>query len=238
MVVLIDQGTASAAELLTGALQDHDRALIVGEPSWGKCLLQTVYPLSYGFKFALTTSRWFTPSGRLIQRPYDAYFDYFLHKGAGVPAKFEKAEAFHTDLGRKVFGGGGITPDVTVEAESLSSFETLLMQKSAFQGFALDHEGRHRVDSADWQPTLDVVEEFRRWLVAERIAGADEVDAAFEDGELHARALSGIRAEMLNVAFGRKAHARALNGRDPQIKAARDLFDRAAELLAQRRRLD
>ena len=85
VVVLVNEGTASASEILSGALQDHDRGLIVGTPSWGKGLVQTVYNLSYGAGLALTTAKYYTPSGRLIQRDYSSYFDYYTHADAGSP---------------------------------------------------------------------------------------------------------------------------------------------------------
>ena len=87
MVVLVNSGTASAAEILSGAVQDHDIGLIVGTPTWGKGLVQTVYGLSYGAGLALTTAKYYTPSGRLIQRDYTSYYDYYTH---GDPADGEE----------------------------------------------------------------------------------------------------------------------------------------------------
>ena len=102
-----------------------------GTPSWGKGLVQTVYNLSYGAGLALTTAKYYTPSGRLIQRDYSSYYDYYTHADAGSPETHRQAggrakEVFHTDLGRKVYGGGGITPDVMVKDEELSPFEQFL----------------------------------------------------------------------------------------------------------------
>ena len=85
VVVLVNEGTASAAEILSGAIQDHDAAWSSGTPSWGKGLVQTVYNLSYGAGLALTTAKYYTPSGRLIQRDYTSYFDYYTHADAGSP---------------------------------------------------------------------------------------------------------------------------------------------------------
>src|SRR6185436_7977958 len=127
VVVRVNEGTASAAEILSGAIQDHDRGLVVGAPSWGKGLVQTVYNLSYGAGLALTTAKYYTPSGRLIQRDYSSYFDYYTHADAGSPEVTGKAvdpsQIFETDLGRKVYGGGGITPDVLVQEDELLPFE-------------------------------------------------------------------------------------------------------------------
>ncbi len=111
VVVLVNEGTASASEILSGALQDHDRGLIVGTPSWGKGLVQTVYNLSYGAGLALTTAKYYTPSGRLIQRDYTSYFDYYTHADAGSPEITGKAvdpkDIFHT--GRDREGPGALS---------------------------------------------------------------------------------------------------------------------------------
>ena len=123
VVVLVNEGTASASEILSGALQDHDRGLVVGTPSWGKGLVQTVYNLSYGAGLALTTAKYYTPSGRLIQRDYSSYYDYYTHADAGPPKPGTNAPAYATDLGRKVFGGGGITPDEKYTPTKLSIFQ-------------------------------------------------------------------------------------------------------------------
>ena len=110
IVVLVNHFSASAAEIVSGALQDHDRALILGETTFGKGLVQTVYPLADSTGLALTTAHFYTPSGRLIQRDYSnkSFFDYYYHKD-------ENARNPHdvkmTDSGRTVYGGGGITPD-------------------------------------------------------------------------------------------------------------------------------
>lgn len=111
IVVLIDRMTASAAEIVTGALQDHDRALVIGEPSFGKGLVQTVYPLSERSGLALTTAHYYTPSGRLIQRPYDnvSFYAYYFHD-ENAPTPHDEVKL--TDGGREVYGGGGISPDV------------------------------------------------------------------------------------------------------------------------------
>src|SRR3954447_13292527 len=119
LVVLVNRGTASAAEIVSGAIQDHDRGLIVGETTFGKGLVQTVYPLSENTGLALTTARYYTPSGRLIQRDYNgvSLYDYYYardEEGDNAPPPKDNAnrEVKLTDSGRTVYGGGGITPDV------------------------------------------------------------------------------------------------------------------------------
>jgi len=110
IVVVVNRGTASAAEIVSGALQDHDRALIVGETTFGKGLVQTVYNLSENTGLALTTYHYYTPSGRLIQRNYTgvSLYDYYSHGGT-APADTASREVKLTDAGRTVYGGGGIT---------------------------------------------------------------------------------------------------------------------------------
>jgi carboxyl-terminal processing protease len=114
LVVLINAQSASASEIVAGAVQDHDRGLIVGQTSFGKGLVQSVYPLSKNAGIALTTQKWYTPSGRLIQRDYSqiSQFDYYNHREA-TPAKRDDIK--RSDIGRVVYGGGGITPDYIVE---------------------------------------------------------------------------------------------------------------------------
>ena len=110
LAILINGKTASASEIVTGAMQDHDRATVLGEPSFGKGLVQTVYPLSQGTGLALTTALYYTPSGRSIQKPLDAA----RFELAASTAHPNKAKEFHTDGGRRVTGGGGIRPDIVV----------------------------------------------------------------------------------------------------------------------------
>src|SRR5262249_5518220 len=122
VVVMINRGSASASEIVSGALQDHDRALVVGETSFGKGLVQSVVRRSNQTGLALTTAKYYTPSGRLIQRDYSVLEDYFYDFGDDDSTSNETQdktgrEVKHTDTGRIVYGGGGITPDVEVKAE-------------------------------------------------------------------------------------------------------------------------
>ncbi len=111
IVVLVNRNTASAAEIVSGALQDHDRALIVGETTFGKGLVQTVYKLSENTGLALTTYHYYTPSGRLIQRNYTGVSLYDYYYNTRRPRTRAIREVKLTDCGRTVYGGGGITPD-------------------------------------------------------------------------------------------------------------------------------
>ncbi|HYK91681.1 MAG TPA: S41 family peptidase [Acidobacteriota bacterium] len=135
LVVLINKHSASASEIVAGALQDHDRALIVGETSFGKGLVQSVYTLENDTGMALTTAKYYTPSGRLIQRDYSgSAFEYYYMNSGTPPAG--KAEIKYTDSGRKVYGGGGITPDVMIPMRELNRFEALLTSKDIFFEYA------------------------------------------------------------------------------------------------------
>ena len=127
LVILINEQTASASEIVAGAMQDHDRALIVGQTSFGKGLVQSIIPLDYGAGLTLTSAKYFTPSGRLIQRDYSngGFYDYYTH-GAGIardpkqePAKPSGPER-KTDTGRAVYGGGGIMPDENVNPRTVN----------------------------------------------------------------------------------------------------------------------
>ncbi len=136
LVVLINRHSASASEIVAGALQDHDRALIVGETSFGKGLVQSVYTLENNTGMALTTAKYYTPSGRLIQRDYkgSSYEYYYLNAPTTVEPK--NREVKFTDSGRKVYGGGGITPDIPVPMRELTRFEALLTAKDVFFEYA------------------------------------------------------------------------------------------------------
>ncbi len=241
VVVLVNEGTASASEILSGALQDHDRALVVGTPSWGKGLVQTVYNLSYGAGLALTTAKYYTPSGRLIQRDYTSYYDYYTHADAGSPEitgkPVDAKEVFHTDLGRTVYGGGGITPDVIVKEEESSPFEQFLLSRNAYLNFAVDYASRNKV-TKDWNPDQNkVIDEFGRWLVKEKLTTQDELDKNLSQKDIRDYSMLQIRAEIANSTSGQEARHRVLAGGDKQLHQALGLFDRASTMLAQRREL-
>ncbi len=138
LVVLINRHSASASEIVAGALQDHDRALIVGETSFGKGLVQSVYPLENDTGMALTTAKYYTPSGRLIQRDYSgSTFEYYYMNAPDEGASSNsQRDIRYTDKGRKVYSGGGITPDVVEPMRELNRFEATLNSKDVFFQFA------------------------------------------------------------------------------------------------------
>jgi carboxyl-terminal processing protease len=132
LVILINESTASASEIVAGAMQDHDRALIVGETSFGKGLVQSIIPLDYGGGLTLTSAKYYTPSGRLIQRDYseNSLYDYYTQGGSKRDEKQGAKRAGmekRTDTGRTVYGGGGITPDEPVGARTITTTQRRLL---------------------------------------------------------------------------------------------------------------
>jgi len=143
-----NRGTASAAEIVSGALQDHDRALIVGETTFGKGLVQTVYNLSENTGLALTTYHYYTPSGRLIQRNYTgvSLYDYYYNHAGALPSNSTNQEVKLTDAGRTVYGGGGITPDEKIDTPQSNHFQDEMLIKDAFFKFAPLYLSTHTID--------------------------------------------------------------------------------------------
>lgn len=246
LVVLVNNGTASASEILSGAIQDHDVGLVAGSPTWGKGLVQTVYNLSYGAGIALTTAKYYTPAGRLIQRDYTSYYDYYTHFGAesgpgasgvhqdGAPEMPQQGEEFHTDLGRKVFGGGGITPDVPLELPDGPQILTALFAKNSFFEFAVDYHNSHPVANTQWKPDPKIVDEFRDWVVKEEVTTAEAIDKMLAEPAARDYTLRQIHSDIFNAAFGTQEANRVLAQGDEQIQGALGLFDQASQLLAQR----
>jgi carboxyl-terminal processing protease len=246
MIVLLNRGSASASEIVAGAIQDHDRGLVVGETSWGKGLVQTVYSLSNNSALALTTARYYTPSGRLIQRDYGSLEDYFspmiaeadedadqegpVDPLAVVPEEEDDDETFYTDGGRKVYGGGGIRPDYRVPSDKLTKFSELLERRSAFFEFAT----RYRADHDDEEPSQEtfavedeLIAEFKTF-----VADVKKLESADEDWEENLGYVRrGIRAEVLANYHGLEARNRVLSEGDRQLQEALKLFPTAARLL-------
>ena len=254
VVVLVNSGTASASEILSGAIQDHDVGVIVGTQTWGKGLVQTVYSLPYGAAMALTTAKYYTPSGRLIQRDYTSVYDYYARSDMppdeedeapksdvqpALPPNAPKSDepVYHTDLGRKVYGGGGITPDVIVKARE--SHETLqfLTARNAFFKFGVVYAGQHKVANRDWKPGPEVLDEFEKWLSDQGIGDPDDIRKAFSDEETRTDTLNRIRAEVFNSTFGNDAWYQVLAENDNQIQAALAQFDQARTLLVARHQM-
>ncbi len=165
LALLINEKTASASEILSGALQDHDRAVVVGEPSYGKGLVQSVVPLSNGAGLAITTAFYYTPSGRSIQRPLrnSALSETFENKPS------TSGPVFKTDKGRLVTGGGGIQPDIRVDVAALTQLETVLDASGAITAFATQYISQHSPIAADFEVTPEIIDDFKVFVSTRRI---------------------------------------------------------------------
>ena len=164
LAILINEKTASASEIVTGAMQDHDRAVVVGVPSYGKGLVQSVYPLSQGAGLALTTALYYTPSGRSIQKPLDAEK---FELGATTAHPNKQAE-FHTDKGRPVTGGGGIRPDFVVYPPAMNRLRAVLDASGSFTNFATEYLRDHKI-TGDFEVTPQILNQFQVFLSARSI---------------------------------------------------------------------
>ncbi len=242
VVVLVGGATASAAEILAGALQDHDLGLIVGTPTWGKGLVQTVYSMNWGNGLALTTAKYYTPSGRLIQRDYTSWYDYAAHADVSIDADPEQmdgeiTERYSTDLGRTVYGGGGITPDHIVEPREMEAFLQYLIARNAFFNFAVEYNNTATEPvTLDWTGGPELMDRFGSWLIEEELATTEDLEA-IED-EVRAEISHRVRAEILGAAHGLEERFKVLATEDVQIREALERFEQADELLAARLDLD
>lgn len=225
IVVLVNRGTASAAEIVTGALQDHDRALVVGETTFGKGLVQSVYPLSEDTGLALTTAKYYTPSGRLIQRDYAGVnlYDYYTHGGT-ENTNDPNREVRQTDTGRTVYGGGGISPDVNASAPKASRFQDELLRKVAFFDFARKYVADKHVPK-DFQADDNIMLEFRKFLDSEKVS--------FTEAEMlqdRNWVTCNVKAEILLDEFGETQGRKVRSQCDPLVSKAMELMPKAKEL--------
>lgn len=241
VVVLVGGATASAAEILAGALQDHDLGLIVGTPTWGKGLVQTVYSMNFGNGLALTTAKYYTPSGRLIQRDYTSWYQYATHGDGGGSVDLDPEqldseinERYTTYLGRTVYGGGGISPDYMIAPAELDPFVQFLIARNAFFNFAVEHNNTHPAPPQDWSAGDEIFEQFCEWLVAAELATREEIDTAASSSDLTEQLTQRLTAEILGTAYGLQERFRVLASGDVQIQEALSRFDKAGELLAAR----
>jgi carboxyl-terminal processing protease len=226
IVVLVNRLTASAAEIVSGAIQDHDRGLIVGEVTFGKGLVQTVYPLSENTGLALTTARYYTPSGRLIQRDYSnvSLYDYYYSRDSAEAPNSGGREVKLTDSGRTVYGGGGITPDVPVTPVKSNHFQDTLLQHYAFFNYAKRYVVSHR-PTKNFEADEAVMQDFRKSL--------DEANIPYTQAELVDNAdwvKSNIKAEIFVDAFGQDEGVKVRAEADPLVVKGLELMPQAKAL--------
>ncbi len=230
IVVLINRMTASASEIVTGALQDHDRALVIGEPSFGKGLVQNVYQLSENTGLALTTAHYYTPSGRLIQRDYEnvSLYDYYYHPELTKP---DHAEVRLTDGGREVYGGGGITPDIDVPETKISPVQEMLLQHYAFSEFAKHYLGVHKTIPKDFETTDAVLDDFKQFLEKQKVPLSD-VNMTANLGFIKEQ----IRVELVKMIYGEPEGDKISLSTDPLVLKALDCMPQAKELIVKAKR--
>ena len=243
LIVLVNRSSASASEIVAGAIQDHDRGLVVGETTFGKALVQSIYRVSHGAGLALTTARYFTPSGRMIQRPWDTAFDEYLTYSLRAPEAPVRAPADRkfTRAGRAVYSGGGVEPDHfftgPIEGFDPSRFGRLLAARRDFVSFAqrfiaagdtrVTAEGRDR-EIVDRGFLVDdaMLDRFKAHVQSRGLTVDDEMFA--EDVDF---IRTMIHYEIDKDLFGEIEARRNLFDRDPQAQHALTFFDEAAALL-------
>jgi len=236
LIVLINGQSASASEIVAGSIQDHDRGLIVGETSFGKGLVQTQYPLSEDTALLLTTARYYTPSGRLIQRDYKNISLYDYHYNPKPP---RAPEVKLTDSGRQVFGQGGITPDDAVPAPKLNDFEQSLLRRGVFypfpQGvgdFVRHYLGEKPEISKDFVADDAVINQFRKYL--------DQQHIKFTEPDIQdnlAWIKWKIKREVFTTVFGLNDGYKVELQEDPQLQKAEELIPQARALYQNARKI-
>lgn len=249
LVILINENTASASEIVAGAMQDHDRALIVGQTSFGKGLVQSIIPLEQGAGLTLTSAKYFTPSGRLIQRDFShgGFYDYYTH-GGGIarepnrePAKPAGPER-KTDNGRAVYGGGGISPDEVVNGRTVNLAQRRLLSpiflftRELVNGRIRNLESmrlkgslrfQHDLKADDFQVTDAMFKAFRQFVAADP---AFKITPAMVDRYRTFVELE-LRANIVTAAHGRAIGDRVfVMSSDPQVAKAVDVLPKAREL--------
>jgi carboxyl-terminal processing protease len=217
IVVMVDRYSASASEIVAGALQDHDRAWVIGESTFGKGLVQAQFPLSEGAALLLTIARYYTPSGRLIQRDYEhmSFIDYYYRRGESRNLQDEK----FTDTGRAVYGGNGIAPDEKLEAAKSTDFQRRVWR--VFGPLSFFHfanawlSGRNPEVPEGWRPDEEAMQSFQDFLKRKEIPFT-----AAEFDENRNWVAEQIRTELYTRAFDRRRAERARMEDDPQVHRA------------------
>src|SRR5262245_53832922 len=256
IVVMIDDSSASATEIVAGAIQDHDRGLIIGEPSFGKGLVQTIIPLSGGAGLTLTTARYYTPSGRLIQRDYSngSSYEYHFRRNANgtETAKAPHNDMRRTDTGRAVYGGGGIEPDIKVEGTPVSNTQGTIWTSGLFMfvrelmagnipvaaNFKRDAiEFDHQPQSGEFTSNDQIMKAYREFMTDFLSKNHDTglTLKAFDDNFEWAR--KKIREEVLSAAYGVDTQRRMTMEEDSQLQRAIAELPQSAQLAERARKL-
>lgn len=256
LVVLIDDGSASASEIVAGAVQDHDRGLIVGEPSFGKGLVQTIFPLKSGAGLTLTTARYYTPSGRLIQRDYSngSIYEYLTRRVSlanQVPAEKTTPQVFRTGRGRTVYGGGGIEPDITIKPDQISSAQALIWSTGLFH-FTRELVGGNVAAAPEFRlGPLEISHQPRpdEFVITEKVMTAyfeymDQFISKYPETGLTKEmvredqvwARQRIREEVLIAAYGVDVQRRMTAENDPQLQRAIAEIPQAARMIEEARK--
>jgi carboxyl-terminal processing protease len=224
VVVLTNHGTASAAEIVSGALQDHDRAIIAGEITFGKGLVQTVYQLGDNTGLALTTYHYYTPSGRLIQRNYNgvSLYDYYYNHDQVQNSKDREVKL--TDSGRTVYGGGGITPDDKIQTPKANHFQDVLDAHNVFFNFTKHYLANRTVDK-DFQVDDAVMGDFKQFLTSQGITYTDQDLNGVTDW-----LKTNIKADIFTTQFGQLQGLRIRANWDPMIAQALTYLPQAEAL--------
>jgi carboxyl-terminal processing protease len=247
LVILVNRSSASASEIVAGAIQDHDRGLVVGTTTWGKGLVQSLYRVGNNTALALTTARYYTPSGRLIQRDYSKSFqDYYL-TDIGVDEDPTNREKAFTETGREVFGGGGITPDIKVNIPENTKFMDLLNQEYAFFSFAkrftAADERKVQTDDPSGMDSAKLIVVDRNFVVD---------DATIRDFKEHVKKLKiqytdkdfeanlpaikeQIRQDVFSAIWGGEEGYKIAVDRDPQVLKALEVMPKSEALLKERK---
>jgi carboxyl-terminal processing protease len=241
LVILVNNNSASATEIVAGAVQDHDRGVIVGERTFGKGLVQTVEPLSENTGLALTVARYYTPSGRLIQRDYKSISLYSYHYERKVPE--HPTEVRLTDSGRQVSGGGGITPDITVHEPEYTPFQKALLRadvlypfETSVGGFTRHYLGTRPTITKDFEADDAVMTDFRKFLTTKNVHYSEPELAENLDWVKRK-----IKQEIFLSVFGQAEGFKVQLAADSQVLAsieavpqARVLYENARKIIAER----
>jgi carboxyl-terminal processing protease len=247
LVVLVNGNTASAAEIVAGALQDHDRALIVGETTFGKGLVQYPFQLDYDSALLLTIAKYFTPSGRLIQRDYSngGFYNYYFPGGLAADknpkANPQNGPESHTDTGRAVYGGGGISPDEVAKPGTISASERHLRDSifafalelttgrvPGFEAYKVQRpiEFQHDLQAGDFPVTDALFKALKQFAASKPIfkVTPEQFDRSRQFAERQ------LRYNVLSAAYGYRTATQVFNEGDPQIARAVDAMPRARDL--------